>query len=90
MDNSKTTAGPVISRETYRSLKHRNRKQLASFCEDIYMSGYKDGRASVPGVDVEQLYKVIASVPGIGEKRLAQIKAAVEAAFGQEGKEDTT
>ena len=90
MDNSKTTAGPVINRETYKNVKHFNREQLMRFCEMIYSDGYHDGRADGPGVDTEQLYKVIASVPGIGPKRMGQIKAAVENAFGQEGKEGTS
>lgn len=90
MDNSKTTAGPVISRETYKNVKHFNREQLAQFCERLYMNGYHDGCESVPGVDTEQLYKVIASVPGIGAKRMEQIKAAVDAAFGPAAKEGGT
>lgn len=90
MSKPKTGTPPVISREIYRAMKHRNREEFASFCEQMYMSGYNDGRESVPGVDTEQLYKVIASVPGIGEKRMAQIRAAVDAAFVTVGKEGTT
>lgn len=90
MSEGKTTAGPVIDRNTYKNVKHFNREQLIRFCEMIYSDGYNDGRESVPGVDTEQLYKVIASVPGIGEKRMAQIRAAVDAAFVTVGKEGTT
>ena len=89
MSENKTTALD-IDRETYKTVKHFDRQQLTQFCTNLYNRGLKAGRDSVPGVDVEQLYKVIASVPGIGAKRMELIKAAVENAFGQAGKEDTT
>ena len=90
MNEPRTGSKLVIDRNTYKNVKHFNREQLMRFCEMIYSDGYNDGRESVPGVDTEQLYKVIASVPGIGEKRMAQIRAAVDAAFGLAVKEGGT
>lgn len=74
-------AGPEITREVYKSVKKFDRKEFQEFCTDVYKQGYLDGRESVPGVDVVRLYEVIASIPGIGVKRLSMIKEAVDMAF---------
>ena len=62
--------------------------QLDEFCTRIYLEGIKDGRASVPGTDLTAVMEQIKNVKGIGEKRLAQIEAAVGTLFT--GKEDST
>lgn len=72
---------PEITRDVYKSVKKFDREKFQEFCTDVYKQGFADGRESVPGVDVVRLYEVIASVPGIGEKRLSRIKEAVEAVF---------
>ena len=48
------------------------------------MQGYNDAKRTDEGVDSEAVYAVIASVRGIGPKRLAAIKQAVETAFKEE------
>lgn len=58
---------------------------MEQFCSDIYKSGYEDGRASVPGVDVETIMEAIRSVKGIGAKRLYAIRDSIEAVFAKDG-----
>ena len=41
--------------------------------ESIYQSGYNDGRKSVPGIDLEEVKKVILNIKGIGEKKATAI-----------------
>lgn len=74
-------AGPEITREVYKSVKKFDRKDFQEFCTNVYKQGYSDGRESVPGIDIAEVYEVIASVPGIGAKRLAMIKEAVDKEF---------
>lgn len=73
--------GPEITREVYKSVKKFDREKFQEFCTDVYKQGYLDGRESVPGIDIAEVYEVIASVPGIGAKRLSMIKEAVDKEF---------
>lgn len=74
---------PVVTREIYKNVKKFDRQRFTDFCTDLYKYGFEDGRNSVPGIEVEDIYTVIASVKGIGPKKLAEIKTAVEEAFGK-------
>lgn len=73
----------MIDHATYKKVKHLNRQELSEFCQEIYALGVKEGKECVDGVESDDVYKVIASVRGIGPKRLAAIKEAVETAFNQ-------
>lgn len=75
----------LITRARYKAIKAFDHKQMEQFCSDIYKSGYEDGRASVPGVDVETIMEAIRSVKGIGAKRLYAIRDSIEAAFAKDG-----
>lgn len=86
MNRNRKGAMPDINRETYKNVKKLDRQQFMQFCADLYRFGYEDGRDSVPGMDVESIYKVIASTKGIGPKKLEDIKASIEVALG--GKKD--
>lgn len=46
---------------------------METWVESIYQSGYNDGRKSVPGIDLEEVKKVILNIKGIGEKKAAAI-----------------
>lgn len=72
---------PEISREVYKTIKHYSRAELERFCTNLYMRGYNDGRESVPGIDIEQVCKAIARVDGIGQKRMAAIRTAIDKAY---------
>lgn len=81
----------IITRARYKAIKAFDHKQMESFCTDVYRSGYEDGRASVPGVDVETIMEAIRSVKGIGAKRLYAIRDSIEATFkgaGEDRKEE--
>lgn len=75
----------MITRARYKSIKAFDHQQMENFCADIYKSGYEDGRASVPGIDLTTIYEAIGSTKGIGPKKLEEIKQSIEAAFA--GKE---
>lgn len=47
------------------------------------MTGYEDGRASVPGVDLTVIYDAIAKTKGIGPKKLEEIRKNIEAMFAE-------
>ena len=75
----------LITRARYKAIKAFDHKQMEQFCSDVYKSGYEDGRASVPGVDVETIMEAIRSVKGIGAQRLYAIRDSIEAAFAKDG-----
>ena len=74
----------LITRAKYKYIIDFDHKQMESFCADIYKSGYEDGRASVPGIDLKTVYKAIAGTKGIGPKKLEEIKAQLEPLFEEE------
>lgn len=76
----------MIDHATYKKVKHLNRQELSEFCQEIYALGVKEGKECVDGVESDDVYKVIASVRGIGPKRLAAIKKAVDTAFKENTK----
>lgn len=82
MNRNKKGVMPQITRDIYKGAKKFDHQQFASFCTDIYKFGFEDGRASVPGVDVSKIIDVIAATKGIGPKKLEEIQANIEAAFG--------
>lgn len=51
----------MITRARYKSIKAFDHQQMENFCADIYKSGYEDGRASVPGIDLTTIYEAIGS-----------------------------
>lgn len=79
----------MITRARYKSIKAFDHQQMENFCADIYKSGYEDGRASVPGIDLTAIYEAIGSTKGIGPKKLEEIKQSIEVAFSsrKEGSE---
>ena len=82
MNRHKKGVMPEITRDIYKAVKKFDRQQFTNFCTDIYKFGFEDGRDSVPGIDIEKLYEVIAGVKGIGPKTLETIKSHIEEAFG--------
>lgn len=84
MNRNKKGIMPEITREVYKGAKKFDRQQFTSFCKDIYKFGFEDGRDSVPGVDVEKILEVVAATKGIGPKKLEEIKAGIECAFGEQ------
>lgn len=74
--------GHVLRREDYKKVKKMDRIQFEGFCKSLYMEGYRDGRESVPGIDISQVKEAIAATKGIGESRLQAIMENIESRFG--------
>lgn len=85
MSKNKKGNNYLITRARYKSIKAFDHQQMEQFCTDIYKSGYQDGRESVPGVDIEAIMKAIENTKGIGAKKLADIRASIEAVFAKDG-----
>ena len=68
----------MTTRSQYKKAKKYDHGQFDEFCSKIYEEGFKDGAASVPGIDLSDVVTAIQMVKGIGNKRLEQIRAAIE------------
>ena len=84
MNRNKKGGMPEVTRATYKSVKKYDRKQFSDFCQIIYGYGYEDGRASVPGVDIEAIYQAIDNTKGIGPKTSEKLKEAISPLFTKE------
>lgn len=82
MNRNKKGVMPEITREIYKGVKKFDRQQFTNFCTDLYKFGFEDGKASVPAIDINKIYEVIASTKGIGPKKLDEIKANLEMVYG--------
>ena len=81
MNRNKKGVMPEITREMYKSIKKYDRQQFTAFCTNLYKYGYEDGRESVPGVDMDAAMEAVSKVKGIGQRKMADIRAAIESAF---------
>lgn len=71
----------ILRREDYRKVKKMDRTQFETFCKNLYIEGYQDGRESVPGIDISQVREAIAETKGIGINRLEAIMHSIEQKF---------
>lgn len=78
----------ILRREDYRRVKHMDRTQFESFCKKLYMMGFKDGKDSVPGMDIEDVKEAIAGTKGIGTSRLEAIMRNIEEKFKNEKEQE--
>lgn len=83
--NMTTGAGFLLRREDYKRVKKMDRQQFESFCKNLYMTAYEEGRKSVPGIDITEVQKAISETPGIGAKRLEAITESLNSRFAKEG-----
>ncbi len=67
-----------LNRKVYQSVKKMDHNQMNNFMQNMYDSGFKDGQASVPTLDIGLIKKVLLNVKGIGEKKAANIIVAIE------------
>ncbi len=86
MNRNKKGVMPEITRTVYKDVKRYDRHQFTAFCTDLYKYGFEDGRESVPGIDLQEVLRAVSETKGIGEKKMAAIKASIETAFAQNGK----
>lgn len=68
----------VINRKQYQNIKKMDHNQMNLYIQSIYKSGFEDGKAAVPGVDMQQVSYILKSIKGIGEKRAVDIVKALE------------
>lgn len=72
----------VINRKEYQSVRKMDHNQMNVYLQNIYknayMDGFKAGTESVPGIDIAEIQKVLLSIKGLGEKRVADILEALE------------
>lgn len=71
----------MTTRTQYKDAKKFDHAQFDAFCTKIYTEGYKDGRNSVPGADVNEVMAAIGNIKGIGTKKLEDIRASIETIF---------
>ncbi len=83
MNRNKKGVMPEITRTVYKDVKRYDRQQFTDFCTDLYKYGFDDGRASVPGIDLQDVLWAVSETKGIGEKKMATIKESIEAVFAQ-------
>lgn len=67
-----------LNRKDYLNIKKMDHHQMSLWTELMYKSGFEDGQASVPGLDISLIKKALLSVKGIGEKKAADILVAIE------------
>lgn len=67
-----------LNRKVYKNIKKMDHNQMNNFMKSMYDSGFKDGQASVPSLDINLIEKALLSVKGIGEKKAADILVAIE------------
>lgn len=68
----------VINRKQYQNIKKMDHNQMNLYIQSIYKSGFEDGKAAVPGVDMQKVSDILKSIKGIGEKRAVDIVKALE------------
>lgn len=56
----------MINRSTYKNIKKYDHQQMEGYLTDVYKSGYRDGRESVPGVELDDVMEALHGVKGIG------------------------
>ena len=52
MNRNRKGVMPEITRAMYKDIKKYDRQQFTGFCTDLYGYGFEDGKAAVPGVDI--------------------------------------
>ena len=67
-----------LNRKVYQSVKRMDHNQMNNFMQNMYDSGFKDGQASVPTLDIGLIKKALLNIKGIGEKKASDIVVAIE------------
>lgn len=76
----------VVNRKQYQNIKKMDHNQMNLYIQSIYKSGFEDGKAAVPGIDIKSIDIVLKSIKGVGEKRVAEIVKALEAELVKDNK----
>ena len=76
----------ILNRKLYDRVRKMDHCQMSLWAESIYKSGFKDGSSAAEGLTVDEMKAVILWIKGIGEKRAADIAAALSLALEDKGK----
>lgn len=70
----------TLDRATYKRIKSFDRNQMQKFISDIYDDAAKNtAESDAVSLDMEKLRKEIGEIKGVGENRLNEIMAIIEA-----------
>lgn len=67
-----------LEASTFRAIKGMDFSEMNDWLKRYYQAAYEDGIEAVPGADITDVLKAIGEVKGIGPKRLAAIKEALD------------
>ena len=67
-----------LNRKEYLKIKKMDQNQMTLWAESMYKSGFEDGQASVHRLDISLVKKILLTVKGIGEKKAADVIAAIK------------
>ena len=67
-----------LIRKVYKNIKKMDHNQMTLWAESMYKSGFEDGQASVHRLDISLVKKILLTVKGIGEKKAADVIAAIK------------
>ena len=49
----------VINRKEYERIKRYDHNQMNNYVKSIYKSGFEDGKAAVPGIDIQYIADIV-------------------------------
>lgn len=75
----------LINRVVYKNIKKYDHQQMEEFLTDVYKNGYQDGRASVPGIELEDVKTALRGTKGIGPVVWQRITERLTDLFRKEG-----
>lgn len=81
--------GFILNRKQYIRIRKMDHCQMTLWAESVYKSGYADGQKAAEGLTVDEMNAVILGIKGIGEKRAADIAAALSLALENRRKTGT-
>ena len=67
-----------LNRKEYLKIKKMDHYQMKNFMQSMYKSGFEDGQASVPSLEIGLIKKALLNIKGIGDKKAANILVAIE------------
>lgn len=72
-----------LSREMYRGIKQMNSAEMGTFLGNVFQEGFDAALKNTNNVTIEDLHNAIATVKGIGDKRMAEIDNAIKKLFNE-------
>lgn len=69
----------------YDKVRKMDHRQMVTWAEPLYKSGFKDGHESVPGLTSQEIRHALLPINGIGKKKVDAIVDALEAELQAKG-----